>query len=144
MCMILVGVPELPPVKIAFHAALSHNIPSQNNAVIVFDHVLLDTAHAYSNNSGLFTAPESGIYVLTWTTNVYHGWAYTSIMVNGLPYGHTLADSDEVTDHHTATGIIVFHLSKGDNVNVQFKPDTNKGYLDSAWGMNSFSGWKID
>ena len=83
------GVPELPPTKIAFHASLSHdNTPALNNAILKFDSVLLDTTHAYTNTTGVFTVPETGIYVITWTTSVHrHGGAYTLISINGKPYG---------------------------------------------------------
>ena len=113
--------------------------------ILIFDHVLLDTAHAYNNKTGVFTAPESGVYVLTWTTSIYpHGWAYSHILVNGQSYSHTIADSDEINDDHTATGIIVMQLNTGDRVYVQAEPHNNKGTLDSTWGHNSFSGWKLD
>lgn len=66
-------------------------------------------------------------------------------MVNGESQGKTLADS-RVPDNegHSATGIIVIHLSQGDQVNVQHEPILNQGTLDTQYSLNSFSGWMLD
>ena len=144
MCSIT-GVPEVPPVRIAFHAILSHDTPSYINVIIKFDTTKLDTANAYNNNTGVFTVPESGIYVLIWIISVDgHSWGFTHIMVNGQSHGKTLADSDEPNDATSATGITVIHLTQGDQVHVQFEPSTVKGNLDTDYSLNSFSGWKLD
>ena len=139
------GVPELPPTKIAFHASLSHdNMIALNNAILKFDSVLLDTANAYKNMTGVFTVPETGIYVITWTTSVHpHAGAYTFILINGKSYGNSYSDSDGGGDNDSDTGIIVLKLMQGDDVHVEFGPRLSFGQLDTLFGQTTFSAWKL-
>ena len=105
----------------------------------------LDTANAYDETGGTFIVPMDGIYVFTWTLTIKpHTWATASLMINGQPHGETIADSEEVNDYHTSTGLIVSSLKKDAKVHVEFTKFANKGEIDLDFGINSFSGWKLD
>ena len=137
-------VPENPPVKIAFHAIVGSAIPPQTGRLLVFDQEKFDTASAYDPVDGLFTAPESGVYVLTWTMTIHtHSYATTELIINGHPHGTTIA-SGASSDYHTSTGIVVVNLVQNDKVHIQFVPHYNQGTLEVIDGLNSFSGWKLD
>ena len=138
------GVAERPP-GIAFHSTLNASTVPHQDTNIVFRHEHLDTANAYDETVGSFVAPLDGIYVFTWTLAIQpHTWATASLMINGQPHGETIADSDEINDFHTSTGIVVSRLQHGDRVHIEFTGSANKGAMDLFWGMNSFSGWKLD
>ena len=140
----LKGVAESLP-GIAFHATLDNSLLIHQDSIIVYRQEHLDTANAYDETLGLFIAPVDGIYVFTWTVSISpHSWATASLMINGNKSGETLADSEEIGDYHTSTGLIVSSVKKNDRVHVEFKTTANKGSTNSVLGINSFSGWKLD
>ena len=144
MSITIPGVPELPPVKIAFHATLGSATRAQTGQFFVFDQERLDTASAYDQTDGLFIAPESGVYVLTWTVTVQSSsYATTELAINGRSHGKTIANSGSTGNAHTSTGTVVASLVQHDRVHIQFAPKFNAGSIDVIDGLNSFSGWKL-
>ena len=134
------GVAEVP--KTAFYLKLSGHIPAANNAVIIFNQKVLDTAGGYNSGNGIYTVPESGTYVFTWT--VYCGgreWATTQLMINNIEYGKSIVNSQDSPDTHTSTGLVVATVKRGDTVFVRFAPSENSGSISSTYGFNTFSGW---
>ena len=142
----LIGVPELPAPKIAFHAIATTEEPTLANKVITFQNKSLDTANAYNTGDGVYTVPQTGIYVFTWTiTGGKRTRAPTQLMINTGEAGRTIADSDENDDYHTSTGITVASVTQGNHVYVKFETTGyGKGHIDSAYGKSTFSGWKLD
>ena len=100
---------------------------------------------AYNSADGIYTVPESGIYVFTWTI---YGWAHTQatteLMINSAVAGKSLADSQEIYDIHTSTGITVASVNMGDHVYVKFSATYLRGRLETSHGHSTFSGWKLD
>ena len=132
------GVTEQPDTRISFHAVLTTHQQTAANTFVRFQQKSLDTA------DGIYTVPESGHYVFTWTvTTDYNARAATVLMVNSRVAGKTVADADEVNDLHTSTGIIIANVSQGVHVFVQFG-SYFKGRIGTPTGLNSFSGWKLD
>ena len=83
--------------------------------------------------------PESGIYVFTWTmTSFAHSIVSSELMLTGTTIARTTADSDEVGDRHTSTGIIVISCSKDDHVYIKFSASENHGHVETGLGLNSF------
>ena len=134
------GVAEDP--KTAFYLKFSGKVSAANNAVIIFNQKVLDSANAYDSGNGIYTVPESGTYIFTWT--VYcrgHEWATTQLMINNYEYGKSFANSEEINDTHTSTGLVVATVKQGDTVFVRFGSSANSGYLYSLYATNTFSGW---
>ncbi|XP_033728541.1 uncharacterized protein LOC117317741 [Pecten maximus] len=52
---------------IAFHASLSHTVDASPHSTVVFDQEQLDQGDGYNPLDGIYSAPESGTYVITWT-----------------------------------------------------------------------------
>ena len=76
--------------------------------MLIFHEEVLDTANAYDPGNGIYTVPESGTYIFTWT--VYcnsRAWATTQLMINNYEYGKSFSNSEDVDDTHTATGLAV-------------------------------------
>ena len=145
--MYFAGVPEQQPFKKAFHTSLTTPKTATYDAIIKFDSKLLDTANAYNTTTGVYVIPEEGIYVLTWTiTGDVHTIAKTQLMVNNALLAKIDTDSQEVTDIHSSTGMVVVKLSMHDLVHIQFSGagSSLRGTLGPHYGQCSFSGWKLD
>ncbi|XP_061178742.1 uncharacterized protein LOC133187402 [Saccostrea echinata] len=80
--------------EIAFSVGLTHNEASTNGPKVVFDRVFVNFGQGFNVNTGVFTAPISGIYAFhyhvlaqqgkeAWV-ELYHNYKY----INSL-YGHT-------------------------------------------------------
>ena len=134
------GIADEP--KTAFYLKFAGHIYAINNAVIIFNQNVLDTAGGYNSGNGIYTVPVSGTYVFTWT--VYcnsRAWATTQLMINHNEYGKSFANSQDTPDTHTSTGLVVASVNRGDTVFVRFAPSENSGYIYSTFGFNTFSGW---
>ena len=69
------------------------NIKSFN---IVYDTVLYDTHNAYNNQTGVFTAPSSGLYIFTWTSAVAPNKTFNSgLLLNGRRMGISGCNNQE-------------------------------------------------
>lgn len=103
---------------IAFQARASVrlvNIP-QNN-VVKFNQVLLNEGNGYSGETGIFTAPDDGVYFFDWTITVDNGDEFhTEIVRNGSVFGYSYCGSrgQNFARPCTATGRI--KLKRGDKV----------------------------
>ena len=134
------GVAEDP--KTAFYLKFSGQVPTANNAVIIFNQKVLDTAGAYNSGNGIYTVPVSGTYIFTWTIYCHsYDAATTQLMINNHEYCKSFANSEEVDDTHTSTGLVVASVNQGDTVFIRFGPSYNIGYIYSTYGHNTFSGW---
>ncbi|XP_069114758.1 uncharacterized protein [Argopecten irradians] len=138
-----------PSVKpaVTFHVYLSSNKVVTNNNVVIYDHEALDQGDGYSPGVGLYTVPESGTYVLTWTTLSYtHTMFQTLLVVNGSVSGVSWTDSEDITDIHQTSATVVVCLDQGDNVFIRMGPTYGHGTIISngGFGYSTFSGWKLD
>ena len=135
-------MPEQQPI--AFHTILAHDEQAQIGKTIKFQTITLDTRNTYNQSTGVYTVPESGIYVFTWTLTVGgHTQALTMIMINGQLKGATMADSEEDLDYRTASGTLVTSVNQGDLVHIQLSTRLVTGIIGSRDGQTTFSGWKM-
>lgn len=135
-----------PAAKIvAFYAYMSATIPSiTGQSTLVFDVSKTDDGNGYHPSTGVFIAPETGVYVFTWTmreaSNCRHS---TQLMVNNAEIGiihlHSVSGGDFV-----GTGVVVTHVNAGDDVYVRTHASWNDCYiLSDIGGRSSFAGWKL-
>ncbi|XP_033755045.1 EMILIN-2-like [Pecten maximus] len=132
---------------VAFHVTLSKRTTVTNNDVIVYDFETLDQGDGYNPRDGLYIAPESATYVLTWTTICNpHNYFKTLLVVNGAIRGTSWTDSQEINDYHQTTAVIVLTLNQGDHIFIRMGPTNGHGTIvsDNIVGYSSFSGWKLD
>ncbi|XP_062615677.1 complement C1q-like protein 2 [Saccostrea cucullata] len=102
---------------IAFHAAIkSHlsNVPV--NTIMKFDEVLLNKGNGYDPKTGLFTAPEDGIYSFEWTyLSSKKSTVYLEAVVDGVRKASSCVN-DQQSSHVSITGHLVYELKKGNKV----------------------------
>ncbi|VDI53834.1 Hypothetical predicted protein [Mytilus galloprovincialis] len=136
-----------PVNTVAFYAYMStHETNPGRHQTLIFDMVKTNLGSSYSKHTGVFSAPEHGTYVFTWTiTSGVHSYIYSEIVINSVPFGSIVTDSEEIHDYHSATGIIVVQLNHGDVVYIRTNPNVSiKGQIMSqSLCRSSFSGWKI-
>ncbi|KAH3706154.1 uncharacterized protein LOC127857887 [Dreissena polymorpha] len=111
------------------------------NQNIIFGQVLTNEGGGFHPNHGVFTAPQSGVYVfsssiLTFANGEYHA----AIVHNGNIVTHIYGGGDSGR-HDQGSQTVVIKLNAGDEVAVQNvdKPDNN------IWGdlYSSFSGFLL-
>ncbi|XP_061177026.1 complement C1q-like protein 4 [Saccostrea echinata] len=127
---------------VAFQAKLTKNQRSlSGNSIIIFTTTTLNAGHAYSPLTGIFTAPEDGIYVFSWNVlahagNVFH----TEIVLNGNAVAQNHADGRSGSPHYASgSSTAVIGMRTNDQVWIRAK-----GHGESAAGdWSSFSGFKL-
>ncbi|XP_078311036.1 uncharacterized protein LOC144618570 [Crassostrea virginica] len=133
---------------VAFYAFLSQsdNTPGQHHTVI-FDTEITNIGSAYSPNTGVFTAPMTGVFVFNW--NLYSGYRgdlVSNLMVNSDNKGGRRSDSAIVDEDHSSSGCVVVALNQGDEVYViTHSTHSIKGPIISYPRLyeSSFSGWLL-
>ncbi|XP_061176306.1 uncharacterized protein LOC133185222 [Saccostrea echinata] len=135
---------EAPP---SFYAMLTSTVPIRgSNQTIIYDKTGTNNGNAYNTSTGIFTVPETGTYVFTWTAFSYvEEYVRLEIVVGGTIYGGTLSDTQETSDADTETAIVVVNANAGDEVFIRSQSeDPGHGHLYVEHECTStFSGWKI-
>ncbi|XP_062573391.1 complement C1q tumor necrosis factor-related protein 2-like [Saccostrea cucullata] len=113
---------------------------------IKFDSIVSNIGNHYNPLSGIFIAPQHGIYVFKW--NLYchtNGLIYSQIVHNSNVVGATLTTGQGSTNVRTTTGVVVVEVNQGDVVFVRTHPTQGHiGNLCSSHDLrSSFTGWKI-
>ncbi|XP_062592487.1 uncharacterized protein LOC134253928 [Saccostrea cucullata] len=135
---------EAPP---SFYAMMTSTVQIQgSNQTIIYDKTGTNNGNAYNTSTGIFTVPETGTYVFTWTAFSYvEEYVRLEIVVAGTIYGGTLSDTQETSDADTETAIVVVNANTGDEVYIRSQSeDPGDGHLYVEHECSStFSGWKI-
>ena len=132
---------------VAFYAhthAGNPTIPLHNGQKITFDVEVLDYGSGYDPSIGRYTAPVSGLYVVTWTMVVAdHSFARVFVMLNGAKVAGGESDSENGLEVHPATQLILQNLRVGDQ--LEFIVDGGKGYIDTYehHPRSTFTGWLL-
>ena len=126
--------------------SLTTTVHSNVNDTIKYNHKYLDIGDGYNLTTGIYTAPQSGTYSLSWTTAVRgDGWMSTSLMINNVSHGIQWADNQlsgsPYIDVLNPTSNVVVQLNIGDQVYVKVirQRNTNLYYSPQDTG-SSFSG----
>lgn len=124
---------------------MSTTIPSvTGHSTLVFDVMKTNNGNGYHPPTGVFIAPESGIYVFTWTMREYGDCFHsTQLMVNndeiGIIHMHSVSAGDFL-----GTGVVVMHVNAGDDVYVRTHAKWNNFcFVSNEGGRSSFAGWKL-
>ncbi|XP_033755668.1 uncharacterized protein LOC117338423 [Pecten maximus] len=132
---------------IAFHVFLSSDKWVVNDDVVVFDEVALDHGYGYKPRLGIYVAPESGTYVITWTMLCYGQELFRTLLVlNGSVKGSSWTDSILTKDIQQTAALVVLSMNQGDHLFIRMGPIFGNGTILSRndVAMSTFSGWKLD
>ncbi|XP_052710866.1 uncharacterized protein LOC128185268 [Crassostrea angulata] len=124
-----------------FHASISKHLQFERNTPvnIIYDTVLSDSHKAYSFQSGVFTAPSSGLYIFSWSSLVEaQKILNTELIANGLVKGRSNCYNEGGPGYENCSGTVPVILKAGDTVNIR----THKGNYVYGDGWSSFKGWK--
>ncbi|XP_071169120.1 uncharacterized protein [Mytilus edulis] len=136
--------------RTAFHAFMGSNEPVAAHKLIIFSNVRINNGHGYNNNTGVFTCPVSGLYVLTYTLYPYlSSWTTMELIVNNSVHSKSFVDGSEDYQVNGVTAISLVYMTKGGTAYVRTGTSTNS-HLQSVGSIRSdddvwstFSGWKI-
>ncbi|XP_061180707.1 complement C1q-like protein 4 [Saccostrea echinata] len=131
----------------AFYAYMNNNLQYPHpDTTFVFDNIRTNVGSGYSNTSGVFTAPHAGTYVFTWTITVdSNSYVFSELTVNSVALGNVITDSQQNSEYHMTTGVVVAQLNSGDLVRVRSRPGINihGSILSANSHRSSFSGWEL-
>ena len=115
--------------------------------LIIFDHALLNTGNGYHPTSGIFTAPQTGVYVFMWTVRIHsqsiilivNGQTYTSLY--NRPYQYTAVGHNDADE--SVTGFAIVHVNQGDDVYLRTHTtyDGTRSVFSNEYGKSTFGGW---
>ena len=131
----------------AFSAYVStYETDISKDHTIKFDTIVTNIGNHYNQHSGMFTAPEQGVYVFSW--NLYcdlGGHIFSQLVVNSNIVRAMFSSAAGASDIRATTGIVVVHVNTGDVVYVRTHPNNSyKGNLRSNPNYrSSLSGWKL-
>ena len=129
--------------KVAFYAQLTKDLVNIGNyQAIIFDLATTNMGGHYNSNDGIFTAPQDGTYVFSWTAaNTDRSHMQTELVVNGHIYGRTWSDSMDHSDRSIASNTVVLNLHTKDAVWIR----SNNVHSHQLMGnlMSTFSGWLL-
>lgn len=100
---------------IAFHARLGpghlRNVPV--NTTMKYGIVLLNKGEGYNPNTGIFTAPEDGVYSFAWSFLTFQGGTvYIAAVVDNVDKIHTCINNQQSV-HINTSGHLLYELKKG-------------------------------
>lgn len=122
--------------KIAFSAYMDHEVRNLGqNQIVQFRYVLLNDGNAFNNNTGIFTVPFGGVYLLSFFAEDYHDFQSIIHMV----CNHQILTS-AIVEPIPGGNVIFVRLNAGDRVWVTAATsDVNiEGY--STLRTSTFSG----
>ena len=130
---------------VAFYARMSSIEPNPSaHHTLIFDNVHTNVGSGYNGVTGIFTAPQEGIYVFTWVIRMVTAEHSTELMHNNDVLGATFLRAKN-GDDGSVSGTVVTHLTKGDVVFVRIHSQyIGDGNIHSnTHGQPSFSGWLL-
>ncbi|CAG2233470.1 C1QL [Mytilus edulis] len=132
---------SISSTEVAFHARLKPYVTLGSSQIVVFDQVITNIGQAYNPNTGIFTAPNDGIYF----------FACTFLRPPTATQLHLqmVQNSTEISRGHAATGggsqagsmNAVVYMHTGDVVKVRHYPGVGSEIIHDDWSF--FTGYCI-
>ena len=114
----------------------------QGHYVVPFDVEILDTSNGYLTSNHMYTIPESGVYVFTWTVVAKHENCAFQLILDSSVIGITYPDSEHDSDNDSATGVVVTRANKGSRVYLR-TINACHNLRSDYYARTSFSGWRL-
>ncbi|XP_048753888.2 uncharacterized protein LOC125665276 [Ostrea edulis] len=136
------------PASVSFFAYMTYiEDDVSTHHTLIFDHAPLNVGGGYHQNSGIFIAPTTGVYVFMWSVRInkqsivliVNGSSYTSLYNRSVVLEHS-DGADE-----TVTGFAVAHVNQGDDVFLRTHSSYHGdgGIFSNEFGRSSFCGWLL-
>lgn len=128
---------------IAFHANLKSNLNNLSlNTTIKFENVQFNKGNGYDPATGMFTAPEDGVYSFTWSfLTKKGGTVYIAAVVDNADHVYTCINNQQSTYINTS-GHLIYELKRGNKVWIRTWY-TLATFIHSGF-FTYFSGSKIN
>ncbi|KAG2457058.1 ADIPO protein, partial [Polypterus senegalus] len=125
---------------VGFHVGLKDGFPTPGSPII-FPHVWYNDQDAYSTESGMFTAPLSGLYFFTYHITVFKTDMWVTLRKNSGIIQYTY-NSNDFSKSLQASGSSLLKLNKGDQIWLQVHENRNGLYADND-DDTTFSGFLL-
>ena len=136
----------LASANVAFSAYLDHSIYHLTSGYLIkCNKALLNVGNAYNTITGLFTVPQTGVYLLTFTINTHVGTSAATIFVKLVSNNKNIIDAVSklpAGDYDQMGGnTAIVQLSAGESVWLEvFATTTGELQSDETFRYVSFSG----
>ncbi|CAC5400372.1 unnamed protein product [Mytilus coruscus] len=132
--------------KIGFYAYMSQNEDNPGkHHTIIFDVQKTAVGTGYNPFSGLFTAPQDGLYAFSTSITMLNHYASFDLVKNADVQGSFFIDASGENEWRSSSLTVVLALVQGDVVFVRtsstYVPHGN--IYSSKEGRSSFTGWLI-
>ncbi|XP_062588227.1 uncharacterized protein LOC134249885 [Saccostrea cucullata] len=137
------------PDVVAFSSYIStHETHLTEDHTIKFDKIVTNIGNHYNPHSGLFTAPQHGVYVFTWSLYcAVDGYIFSHLVVNSNVVGAMFTTAQGATNYRATTWTVVVEVNKDDVVYIRTLPNGNSHSGSLYSGVNyrsSFNGWRLN
>ncbi|XP_061188068.1 uncharacterized protein LOC133196154 [Saccostrea echinata] len=139
------GMPPYEEGVIAFYAQMSSAEVSPGvHHTLIFDKVRTNVGNGYNGVTGVFTAPQEGIYAFIWVIRMSDAEHSTELMINNDIFGVTFLRAKN-GDDGSVSGTAIAHVARGDVVFVRIHSTyAGDGNVHSnLHGKPTFSGWLL-
>ncbi|XP_061167442.1 heavy metal-binding protein HIP-like [Saccostrea echinata] len=128
---------------VAFQTTLSKYLENMGNEQrVIFDKVTLNEGNGYDKKTGVFTAPDEGVYKFSWTIMTKGGKYFISeIIHDGKKIARNYADGRGLTGYDMSTTNAIVKMKKGDKVWIRTYHNYGQYAFGEHWG--NFSGNKL-
>lgn len=129
----------------AFSVTIGHALTDNETVseIVIYDIVEINIGDGYDPTTGIFNAPETGVYAFQWTSVTIPGkWFESELNINGHQKRLNSCNNkgDTASSNLSCTSMVITAVKRGDIVWIaKFGQDGD--YLMEMY--SSFSGWKI-
>ncbi|XP_062619515.1 heavy metal-binding protein HIP-like [Saccostrea cucullata] len=129
--------------SIAFQSSLTNKLENMGNQqTVIFDRVTLNEGNGYDKKTGIFTAPEEGVYTFSWAMMSKRDKYFISEIVhdgNLIAYNHS--DGRGLTGYVTSSNTSNIKMKKGEKVWI--RAHGSYGQFANGGYWCNFSGNKL-
>lgn len=133
-------------LNVAFFCYMNQNQTASPNLTLIFDGFRTNPGNHYNRSSGIFTAPQTRMYVFAWTVYCEAGGQYfLQVVVNNIVYTGSNCNANGALWHRSVSGTLVAQIYQGDAVYIRTHPKASyKGSIVSnSFHRSSFAGWSL-
>lgn len=133
-------------MNVAFFCYMNQNQTASPNLTLIFDGFRTNPGNHYNRSSGIFTAPQTRMYVFAWTVYCEAGGQYfLQVVVNNIVYTGSNCNANGALWHRSVSGTLVAHIYQGDAVYIRTHPKASyKGSIVSnSFHRSTFAGWSL-